>query len=579
MAWAERRGMVVLHVSFSLLVLMQASLVTTQECEKLIVCERVTTEINCGEGLINICTAVYGRTDSTTCPHQQVSDTTCGVDVEAVLGSDCNGQSQCRITATNTLAGDPCRGIHKYLEVAYTCKDFDECAAGTHSCDDNATCQNAPGSFICVCNVGYTGNGFSCTDFDECAAGTHSCDANATCHNAPGSFFCACNIGYTGNGFSCIDIDECTSRPGTCDTNAACTNTPGSFKCACNPGYRGSGSTCTDVNECEIGTSNCYANSACTNTPGSFTCICNEGYTFNGIGCIDVNECEIGDSNCYANSACTNTPGSFTCLCNEGYTFNGTGCIVDPLATVTTMSPSPPASAGHRGAVVPVVVVLLIAVILTAVIVAVICYRRRRFSSTKDQGPHQTSKEVANPNYMIDNDQNEYAECANPMSPSNTAITTGSLEDALKHDYTELHTSVPCSNQDNVDIYNVVGEEVCKEQDEYHEYHLPEIRHDVSPQGPYQDLLREGTYQEITTGYNVKKAVVIGLNQGPDDDKIPVTPSKLNENAYQDLCQKDDKENNSYQALKIAEPEYLELIADDTSLAPKQLNENDYENL
>eukprot|EP00057_Strongylocentrotus_purpuratus_P023036 XP_011677510.1 PREDICTED: fibrillin-1 [Strongylocentrotus purpuratus] len=509
-----------------------------QHAEKLIVCERVTTDINCGEGLINICTAVYGRTDSTTCPHQQVSDTTCRVDVVDVLGPDCNGQSQCRITATNSLAGDPCRGVHKYLEVAYTC-----------------------------------------TDFDECAAGTHSCDANASCQNAPGSFFCVCKIGYTGNGFSCIDIDECTSRPGTCDTNAACTNTPGSFKCACNPGYRGSGSTCTDVNECEIGTSNCYANSACTNTPGSFTCICNEGYTFNGIGCIDVNECEIGDSNCYANSACTNTPGSFTCLCNEGYTFNGTGCIVDPLATVTTMSPSPPASAGHRGAVVPVVVVLLIAVILTAVIVAVICYRRRRFSSTKDQGPHQTSKEVANPNYMIDNDQNEYAECANPMSPSNTAITTGSLEDALKHDYTELHTSVPCSNQDNVDIYNVVGEEVCKEQDEYHEYHLPEIRHDVSPQGPYQDLLREGTYQEITTGYNVKKAVVIGLNQGPDDDKIPVTPSKLNENAYQDLCQKDDKENNSYQALKIAEPEYLELIADDTSLAPKQLNENDYENL
>lgn len=186
---------------------------------------------------------------------------------------------------------------------------------------------------------------------------------------------------------------------------------------------------------------------------------------------------------------------------------------------------------------------------------------------------------------MIDNDQNEYAECANPVSPSNPAITTGSLEDALKHDYTELHTSVPCSKQDNEDIYNVVGEGDCtvmfggKEQDDYHEYNLPEFGHDASPQGPYQDLLRQGTYQEITTGNNVKKAVGIGLNQGPDDDKNPVTPSKLNENAYQDLCQKDDKDKNSYQALKIAEPEYLELIADDTSLAPKQLNENDYENL
>ena len=83
------------------------------------------------------------------------------------------------------------------------------------------------------------------TDVDECTRGTHNCDSNAKCTNDEGTFFCICNPGYTGNGINgtCTDIDEC-SEINQCDTNASCTNTIGNYSCVCNPGYSGSGFQC-----------------------------------------------------------------------------------------------------------------------------------------------------------------------------------------------------------------------------------------------------------------------------------------------------------------------------------------------
>ena len=40
--------------------------------------------------------------------------------------------------------------------------DIDECEEVTDNCDSNATCTNIPGSFTCVCNQGYSGNGVNC---------------------------------------------------------------------------------------------------------------------------------------------------------------------------------------------------------------------------------------------------------------------------------------------------------------------------------------------------------------------------------------------------------------------------------
>ena len=46
----------------------------------------------------------------------------------------------------------------------------------------------------------------NCADIDECALGTDSCDANAVCTDAEGSFECACISGFEGDGMNCSKL-------------------------------------------------------------------------------------------------------------------------------------------------------------------------------------------------------------------------------------------------------------------------------------------------------------------------------------------------------------------------------------
>ena len=48
--------------------------------------------------------------------------------------------------------------------------DIKECETGIAQCDKNAKCVNVPGSYLCTCKVGYTGDGKACSGdkiFDE----------------------------------------------------------------------------------------------------------------------------------------------------------------------------------------------------------------------------------------------------------------------------------------------------------------------------------------------------------------------------------------------------------------------------
>ena len=45
----------------------------------------------------------------------------------------------------------------------YYFADINECETGKHHCDSNAFCNNTKGSYICICNPGYNGNGVNCT--------------------------------------------------------------------------------------------------------------------------------------------------------------------------------------------------------------------------------------------------------------------------------------------------------------------------------------------------------------------------------------------------------------------------------
>jgi hypothetical protein len=59
----------------------------------------------------------------------------------------------------------------------------------------------------CTCVDGYNESASGdCTDINECDTGS-PCDVAAACNNTLGSFTCVCNAGYHGNGSACQACD------------------------------------------------------------------------------------------------------------------------------------------------------------------------------------------------------------------------------------------------------------------------------------------------------------------------------------------------------------------------------------
>ena len=211
--------------------------------------------------------------------------------------------------------------------VGDACDDeIDECALDLDDCDALVgLCTDLPGlGFTCSCPAGYSGAAI-CVDVDECAVGTDSCADNASCTNTDGGFGCACNSGYEGDGFTCTDVDECGAGTDSCDDVAVCTNTTGGFACACDDGYDGDGSTCTDVDEC-LQADACGADGVCRNVPGSFSCSCTAGYIDDNGRCVDIDECAEATA-CFENEICTNTAGGFDCVCPDGFKDRDDACV------------------------------------------------------------------------------------------------------------------------------------------------------------------------------------------------------------------------------------------------------------
>ncbi|XP_052071748.1 uncharacterized protein LOC127710060 isoform X2 [Mytilus californianus] len=73
--------------------------------------------------IITIIDAIYGRTDSSVCPHPSVKSSvsySCRRTATSRVASKCNSFRTCLPQSSNTY-GDPCPGTYKYLNVTYRC--------------------------------------------------------------------------------------------------------------------------------------------------------------------------------------------------------------------------------------------------------------------------------------------------------------------------------------------------------------------------------------------------------------------------------------------------------------------------
>lgn len=72
------------------------------------------------------------------------------------------------------------------------------CASdGESLCNDVGSCDEdsvSPGTFACVCDIGYTGN--------ECETNINDCDPdpcqNGNCNDGINAYSCTCDVGYFG---------------------------------------------------------------------------------------------------------------------------------------------------------------------------------------------------------------------------------------------------------------------------------------------------------------------------------------------------------------------------------------------
>ncbi|XP_042373017.1 latent-transforming growth factor beta-binding protein 4-like, partial [Plectropomus leopardus] len=116
------------------------------------------------------------------------------------------------------------------------CLDVDECVSSGGSVCPSQRCENTIGSYRCLtsCEPGYqvTPTG-SCVDVNECANQT-VCGEHAFCQNLIGTYLCVCDQGFTSTADrkACADEDECVSLAGVCGS-ARCENVEGSFMCEC----------------------------------------------------------------------------------------------------------------------------------------------------------------------------------------------------------------------------------------------------------------------------------------------------------------------------------------------------------
>ncbi|KAI8485005.1 hypothetical protein Bbelb_372510 [Branchiostoma belcheri] len=136
--------------------------------ETSIACEHDTLQLSCSEAqTLFIVDANFGRTSaSNSCPCYTDCSTVCRANNSlAVVRDACQGNQQCTVAANDSVFGDPCLNVQKYLEVSY------RCVTETITCEHDTlqlSCSEGQTLFIVDANFGRTSASNSCPCYTDC---------------------------------------------------------------------------------------------------------------------------------------------------------------------------------------------------------------------------------------------------------------------------------------------------------------------------------------------------------------------------------------------------------------------------
>ncbi|XP_063691535.1 SCO-spondin-like [Bolinopsis microptera] len=118
-------------------------LTATWECHSAEACEHsgIPISINCGEEMINIKHAAYGvYSNENTCGLSYGGDCISETSLQA-MKERCDGKNSCAVEALNSIFGDPCGGIYKYLTATWECHSGLKVDGGWGDYGDWSTCS------------------------------------------------------------------------------------------------------------------------------------------------------------------------------------------------------------------------------------------------------------------------------------------------------------------------------------------------------------------------------------------------------------------------------------------------------
>ena len=175
-----------------------------------------------------------------SCPSNYDGDETNCQAIDNCLKPDKGGCDLTHGICTMTgPAANSCSCVANYtLSEDKTCSPINPCLSadkGGCSTDHGYCTYVGPNDSTCHCDSGYElmpNNACSALNYCEIPS-QNDCGKDATCHfTGGGTFDCICNANYTGDGKTCFPVNMCTSSPNVCGQNAVCQYAgPGLYHC------------------------------------------------------------------------------------------------------------------------------------------------------------------------------------------------------------------------------------------------------------------------------------------------------------------------------------------------------------